>query len=59
MPMQRIFFLFASAVALAAQPIPGRYIVELQTPPAVSVSVAKRVRYTAADSDVAAHRTRI
>jgi minor extracellular serine protease Vpr len=57
--MYWFFVLFLSVVGLAAQAIPGRYIVELQTPPAVSVSVAKRARYSAADLDVAAHRARI
>jgi minor extracellular serine protease Vpr len=57
--MKRIFLLIASAVSIAAQPIPGRYIVELQTPPAASVSAAKRARYSAADLDVAAHRARL
>jgi minor extracellular serine protease Vpr len=57
--MNRIFLLVVSAVGLAAQAIPGRYIVELQSAPAVSVSMAKGARYAAADLDVVAHRARI
>src|SRR6266446_2293743 len=57
--MSRIYLLLALAAGLAAQTIPGRYIVELQTAPAVSVSMAKGARYTAEDLDVVAHRARI
>jgi minor extracellular serine protease Vpr len=57
--MKRIFVLIASAVAIVAQPIPGRYIVELQTPPAASVSSAKGAPYTALDLEVASRRGQI
>jgi minor extracellular serine protease Vpr len=57
--MKRIFLLITSAFVINAQPIPGRYIVELQTPPAASVSSAKGAPYSALDLEVAARRTRI
>src|SRR6266849_4035381 len=57
--LKRILLLIASAVAIAAQPVPGRYIVELQTPPAASVSAAKGARYAVADVEVLIRRTQI
>ena len=52
--MKRFFLFVAFAalpvVQLAAQPIPGRYIVEFQTEPAASIAAQARVRF----SDLAA-----
>ena len=52
--MKRFFLFVAYAalpvVQLAAQPIPGRYIVEFQTEPAASIAAQARVRF----SDLAA-----
>src|ERR1700690_2765163 len=57
--MNRIAIFLASAVILAAQSIPNRYIVVFETAPAASASIAKGLRYSAADKDVQALRTQI
>ncbi len=54
--MNRIAIFLASAVILAAQPIRNRYIVVFETAPAAGVSIAKGLRYSAADKDVQAQR---
>src|ERR1035437_2653416 len=53
--LRTVLFLTFAAFA-AAQRIPGRYIVELKTEPAAAITAAKRIHYTAADSDVQARR---
>ena len=57
--MKRVALFLASAVWLAAQAIPNRYFVELQTSPASAVSFAKGARYSAPDRDVQTRRTAI
>ena len=57
--MQRAALFLASAVWLTAQVIPNRYIVELSTEPAATVSIAKHTRYSALDKDVQARRAQI
>jgi len=58
--LTRTFLLFIFAAALAiAQPIPGRYIVEFNSEPAVAVSVAARARFQAADQSVTARKAQI
>jgi len=57
--MKRIALLFASAVLVLAQPIPGRYIVVLNGDPAASVSIRKHTRYSAADRDVVQRKSQI
>ena len=57
--MNRIAIFLASALMLAAQSIPNRYIVVFETEPAASASIGKGIRYSAADKDVQALRTRI
>ena len=57
--MHRIALLLASAVMLAAQPIPNRYIVLFQTEPAASASIRKGIRYSAADRDVQAQKAAV
>src|SRR5437879_988972 len=53
-----LFFLLAAAYAIA-QPIPGRYIVEFDSEPAVAVSVASRARFAASDQSVVARKAQI
>src|SRR5579871_5441542 len=57
--MKRTFIFIATSLGLAAQAIPGRYLVELQTEPAAAVAAAKRSRYNPADPDVVARRARL
>ena len=57
--MKRIALLLASAVMLAAQAIPGRYVVVLKNEPAAAVSIRKGVRYSTADRDVVERKTQI
>ncbi len=57
--MNRIALFFASAVMLAAQSIPNRYIVVFETAPAANAAISKGVRYSAADRDVQAQRVLI
>jgi minor extracellular serine protease Vpr len=57
--MNRIAVFLASAVMVAAQSIPNRYLVVFETEPAASASIGKGIRYSAADKDVQAVRTRI
>lgn len=57
--MKSIALLIAAAAILAAQPIPGRYIVVLKSDPAAAVSIHKKVHYSASDRDVTARKARI
>jgi len=57
--MKSIVLLIASAACLAAQPIPGRYIVVLKTEPAAAVSIHKKTRYSSADREVAERKAQI
>ena len=57
--MKSIALIIASAACLAAQPIPGRYIVILKSEPAAAVSFHKNARYSAADHEVAQRKTQI
>ena len=57
--MKRVALFIFSAAWLSAQVIPGRFIVELATEPASKVSIAKRTRYSAYDTEVLARRAQI
>lgn len=55
-----VFILLAAcALQLPAQPVPGQYIIQLQTDPAARISAAKHVRFSATDPDVIARKTAI
>src|ERR1700730_12296143 len=56
--LRTVLFLTFAALA-AAQRVPGRYIVELKTDPAAAITAAKRIHYTAADSDVQTRRVQL
>src|SRR6516225_109129 len=45
--------------AAQAQPVPGRYIVEFDSDPAVATAVSARIRLTAATPQMAARRAQI
>src|SRR5258706_12411946 len=58
--MKRIILLFSLTSAFAAaQVIPGRYIVEFDSDPAVAVSAAARTRFRAADQSVTDRKAQI
>lgn len=57
--MQNISLLLVASVALAAQGVPGHYIVEFQTEPEATVAAAKKMRLSMADRDVLARRAQI
>lgn len=56
--LRTVAFLMFAALA-AAQTIPGRYIVELKTDPAATITAAKKLHYSPADRDVQARRIQI
>ncbi len=57
--MKSMVLILASAACVAAQPIPGRYIVVLKTEPAAAVSIHNKTRYSAADREVAERKKQI
>src|ERR1700733_13253173 len=57
--MRSIVLLGVLAMVASAQKIPGRYIIELTTPPAAAVTNARHARFSASDKEVVARRAQI
>ncbi len=57
--MKRIFLFILGAAGLVAQPIPGHYIVEMDSEPAIAVATASKSRLSEGDPAIIARRARI
>jgi minor extracellular serine protease Vpr len=57
--MKRLALFLFSAVILAAQPVPNRYIIELSTEPTAALAAARHARYSTGDAEVQTRRAAI